>query len=310
MRYETAGDPMSGLKWSKRTTRKIAEELASLNIIVSHKTVGKMLKQMGFSLRANQKQLMSGATDSAQSREDRNLQFNYISEMREAYAKSGHPVISVDSKKKEMVGNFKNSGRTWDNTPVLVNDHDFRSDATGMAVPYGIYDTQANRGKIVVGISSDTPAFAVSAITQWWKNEGVRRYSKARKLLILADSGGSNGARPRGWKYYLQHKLCDRSHLEVTVCHYPTGTSKWNPIEHRLFSEISKNWAGKPLDSYETALKYIRTTRTTSGLKVTAQLDTKTYLKGETFSDNEMDELALVRHDTLPKWNYSLHPRQ
>lgn len=309
MRYDTAGDPMTGLKWTKRTTRKIAEELSSLNIHVSHRTVGKLLRQLGFSLGANQKQLGCGKASSAQSKEDRNRQFDYISSVREAFAKSNDPTISVDSKKKEMVGSFRNNGRVWTDQPIIVNDHDFRSDALGMAVPYGIYDTQANRGRIVVGTSSDTPAFAVGAIAQWWQKEGMKSYPKARKLLILADGGGSNGSRPRGWKYHLQHKLCDQSHLEITVCHYPTGTSKWNPIEHRMFSEVSKNWAGRPLDSYETVLKYIRTTKTTSGLRVTAELDTRNYEKGESFSKSDMDQLALVRHETLPSWNYSLHPR-
>jgi len=306
--FETAGDPMTGLKWTKKTTRKIAAELANLNIHVSHTTVGKLLHRMGYSLRVNQKQLVCGSA-ALLPKEVRNQQFEYIRQLREAFTSAGNPVISVDTKKKEMIGNFINHGRSWNAVPVQVNDHDFRSDAEGMAVPYGIYDTQANRGKIILGTSYDTPAFAVGAIDKWWRTEGSNRYANARELLILADSGGSNGVRPLAWRYHLQDKLSDQHSLNVTVCHYPTGTSKWNPIEHRLFSEISKNWAGKPLDSYETMLRYIRKTTTTTGLGVTAQLDKRNYVKGETFSKEEMNQLRLVRHETLPKWNYSFSPR-
>ena len=308
MRHETAGDPMSGLKWTKRTTRKIAEELATLNIQVSHATVAKLLHQMGFSLRANEKTISSGVKVSASAKEERNLQFEYISVLRCTFEQQGDPVISVDTKKKEMIGHFKNNGQTWSDAPIPVNDHDFRSEASGMAVPYGIYDTQCNREKIIIGISSDTPAFAVSAIEQWWKTEGKKRYPRSNKLLILADSGSSNGVRPRAWRYYLQHVICNKHQLDITVCHYPTGTSKWNPIEHRLFSEISKNWAGKPLGNYETVLKYIRTTKTSTGLKVTAQLNKNNYPKGESISEYEMAQLALTRHDVFPKLNYSLVP--
>ena len=308
MRHEIAGDPISGLKWTKRATRRIAEELATLNIQVSHATVAKLLHQMGFSLRANEKTISSGANVSASAKEERNVQFEYISALRNAFEKQGDPIISVDTKKKEMIGNFKNNGQTWNNTPVSVNDHDFRSDASGMAVPYGIYDTQANKGKIIVGISSDTPAFAVNAIEKWWKTEGNKRYPASTKLLILADSGGSNGVRPRAWKYHLQKVICNQHNLDITVCHYPTGASKWNPIEHRLFSEISKNWAGKPLQNYETVLKHIRTTKTSTGLRVTAQLNKNIYPKGELISENEMAQLTLTRHDVLPKLNYSLAP--
>jgi hypothetical protein len=309
MEYETAGDPMTSLKWTKRTTRKIAAELANLTIHVSHTTVGKLLHRMGYSLRVNQKQLVCG-TSAPLPNGVRNQQFEYISQLRGDFTAAGNPVISVDTKKKEMIGNFKNNGRSWNAQPIQVKDHDFRSDAEGMAVPYGIYDTQANRGKIILGMSYDTPAFAVGAIDKWWKTEGNNRYANARELLILADSGGSNGVRPLAWRYHLQDRLCDQHTLKVTVCHYPTGASKWNPIEHRLFSEISKNWAGKPLESYETVLKYIRKTTSSTGLRVSAQLDKKIYRKGETFSKEEMNQLSLVRHETLPKWNYSLSPRR
>lgn len=308
LQFDTAGDPMTGLKWTRRTTRKIAAELATLNIHVSHATVGKLLHEMGFSLRGNQKQLACG-TSAPPSMEERDQQFKYIGQLRKTYATAGNPVISVDTKKKEMIGHFKNPGQSWNAEPIQVYDHDFRSDAVGMAVPYGIYDTQANRGKVIVGTSYDTPAFAVGAINTWWKTEGCKRYATSRELLILADGGGSNGVRPLAWRYHLQNTLCDPNALQVRVCHYPTGASKWNPIEHRLFSEISKNWAAKPLDSYETLLKCIRKTTTKTGLKVTAQLDPKTYIKGETFSKEEMKQLSLVRHEMLPKRNYTLFPR-
>jgi len=300
---------MTDLKWTKKTTRKIAEELMALNIHISHKTVSKLLHQMDFSLRSNMKSITIGSNQSAQARADRDLQFNYIGERREQFEEHGDPVISVDTKKKEMIGNFKNTGKRWNDSPILVNDHDFRSYAEGMAVPYGIYDTQAVRGKIIVGTSSDTPAFAANAVARWWKTEGKKRYPTSKKLLILADNGGSNGSRPKAWKFHLQNELCDRYGLDVTVCHYPSGTSKWNPIEHRLFSEISKNWAGMPLTDYETVLKYIRKTKTSTGLKVTAQLNTSIYAKGESISKEVMEQLALTRHDILPNLNYTLAPR-
>jgi Rhodopirellula transposase DDE domain len=187
-------------------------------------------------------------------------------------------------------------------------DHDFRSDAKGMAIPYGIYDPARNQGFVVVGTSHETPAFAAQAVVLWWRSCGRRMYARTKGLLILADCGGGNSARSRGWKYHLQHKLCNRFGLKVTMCHYPPGASKWNPIEHRLFSEISKNWAGKPLVSYETVVKYIRRTTTSRGLKVRACLLRKTYAKGEALSDRDMKQVVLTHHKTLPQWNYTLTP--
>jgi hypothetical protein len=302
MTHDTAGDPMTGLKWTRRTTAKIAAELQSLSIDVSERTVARLLKQMGFSLRVNHKKL------SAASPAERDAQFAHIAALRERCAAQGVPLISTDTKKKELVGCFKNGGVAWGRQPILVNDHDFRSAAIGIAIPYGIYDVQANQGTVFVGTSHDTPEFAVHCIARWWRSEGQRRYRHASELAILADGGGSNGSHSRAWKYGLQTQLCNHHGLHVTVAHYPTGASKWNPIEHRLFSEISKNWAGRPLDSYETILNYLRTTTTTTGLRVRAHLLRKAYEKGLKISDSRMDELALTKDAALPKWNYTLRP--
>lgn len=214
----------------------------------------------------------------------------------------------MDTKKKELIGNFKNDGQSWEKEPVEVNDHDFPSDATGKAIPYGIYDTQMNRGSIFLGTTHDTPAFAVDSIVSWWDNEGQNSYPCADEILILADCGESNSARSIVWKYRLKQKLCDDYGLTVHVCHYPPGSSKWNPIEHRMFAEISKNWAGKPLTCYETVLKYIRTTKTSGNLKLKAYYVRKKYETGERVSDKKMKTLGIIKHKTLPQWNYTLTP--
>jgi len=305
MEHETAGDPITGLKWTRKTTGKIAEKLKALDINVSANTVGRILKEMGFSLRVNHKKKPSG-TKNPPKPADRDRQFIYIGELRERFAREGYPVISVDTKKKEAVGNFKNNGNSWEQKPIEVNDHDFRSDAIGMAVPYGIYDTILNQGAIFVGDSYDTPAFAVDCINLWWRIHGQKYYPNARELLILADSGGSNSNRSRVWKWGIQQKLCLKHNLTVTVCHYPPGSSKWNPIEHRLFSEISKNWAGVPLESYEKVIKYARTTTTATSLKVRARLIRKEYQKGQQVSDEDMNNLSIEKHDIFPNWNYTL----
>ena len=298
---------MTGLKWTRRTTEKIAKELKNhQDIHVSANTVGRLLTEMDFSLRVNHKKLSSG---SQADRSERDEQFNYIAKVKEEFVGSGHPVVSVDTKKKEMVGNFKNAGTSWTKEPILVKDHDFRSEAVGMAVPYSLYDVQLNRGSVFVGMSSDTAEFAVDSIERWWSSEGINSYPSADHLLILADGGGSNAVRNRAWKFNLQEKLCDRHNIAVTVCHYPTGASKWNPVEHRLLSEISKNWAGRPLDSYKTIINYIRTTKTTTGLTVNARLVKKTYKTGIKILDEEMASLSLHPHDTQPKRNYTLRPR-
>jgi hypothetical protein len=293
---------MTGLKWSRRTTDKIAVHLAELGIFVSSNTVARLLHQMGYSLHINHKML---PTDSSP---DRDQQFEYISELRTSFQRRNHPIISVDSKKRELVGNFKNPGTRWCRSPILVNDHDFRTDSIGIAIPYGIYDLLANRGSIFLGISHDTACFAARSIATWWSREGLCRYPRISNLLILADTGGSNSNRTHAWKMEIQKQLCNRFNLTVTIAHYPTGTSKWNPVEHRLFSEISKNWAGEPLTTYEKILKFIRTTSTQTGLRVTAYFDRTTYDTGITPTDEERRQLRLHPHDTLPKWNYTIAP--
>ena len=307
LKHDKAGDPVRGLKWTRKTTRKVAGQLRKVGIHISANTVGRLLKKMGFSLRVNQKTLESG-NKNPPPRRVRNRQFKYINTKRDQFASQQLPIVSVDTKKKEMVGNFKNNGTAWGTESYQVKDHDFRSDAKGMAIPYGILDTQTNQGFVVVGTCRETPAFAVDAIVLWWKTSGRLLYSWSDQLLILADCGGGNNARARAWKYHLQHELCDPYQLTVTVCHYPPGASKWNPIEHQLFSHISSNWAGIPLESYETVLNYLRTTRNSSGLHVSARLVNKSYEKGERISQNDMDQLALTRHKILPRWNYTVAP--
>ena len=302
MKHETAGDPMTGLKWTRRTTGKIAAELRSLGIEVSDRTVAKLLKDMGFSLRVNHKKLPGV------DHPDRDAQFARIAELRERCAAENEPAISIDTKKKELVGEFKNPGAKWDREPELVNDHDFRSDALGIAVPYGIYDLHANRGTLFVGTSYDTPAFAVDCVEKWWRTEGRKRYPGAKKIAILADGGGSNGSACRAWKHGLQHRLCNRHRISVTVAHFPPGASKWNPIEHRLFSELSKNWAGRPLDSFDTIVNYARTTSTTTGLRVRAHLVRKPYRRGVKITKAQMRDISITTDEALPKWNYTIRP--
>jgi Rhodopirellula transposase DDE domain len=303
MEHDTAGGPMTGIRWARRTTEKIANELASLGIAICPNTVAKILKDLDYRLRVNHKKL-SGKKDPS-----RDEQFGYICAQRQSFTERGLPVISIDSKKRELVGKFKNQGATWCRQPTLVKDHDFRSEATGIALPYGVYDLAANHGCLFVGTSHDTPAFAADNLARWWNYYGHRRYPAATELLVLADSGGSNGARTRAWKHSLQDRLCDRHGLTVTVCHYPTSASKWNPIEHRMFSEISKNWAGHPLDSYETILNYARTTRTNTGLRIDAYLVRADYPTGIKPNSTDMKQLRVRPHDTQPTRNYTLSPR-
>jgi len=302
LEYDTAGDPMTGLKWSRRTTAKIAIALTDFGVVVSANTVARLLHQMGYSLRVNHKQLATSHSP------DRNDQFRYLFDLRDQFQRQGIPIISVDTKKRELVGPFKNAGARWDLAPRRVNDHDFRSDATGVAIPYGIYDVLANRGSVMVGVSHDTPAFAAHAIAHWWDQEGSLRYPRARRLLILGDTGGSNGYRCRAWKTELQSQLADSRGLTLTIAHYPTGASKWNPIEHRLFSEISKNWAGEPLDSYQKILRFIRSTKTKTGLAVTAHLDRHNYPTGIAPTPEQLQVLKVKPHEILPRWNYTISP--
>jgi len=303
MQHETAGDPVTGLKWTRKTTAKIAKELQENGISVGPRTVSRLLKVMGYSLRVNHKKL---SRVSKIAPEVRNAQFEHIAKLRMDSTARGVPVISVDTKKKELIGQFKNPGVAWNRKPIEVNDHDFPSQALGKAVPYGIYDIEANLGTLFVGNSKDTAEFAVESIEKWWLTEGQRRYPWAKQLVVLADGGGSNGSTNRAWKHHLYHLLVERHGISVTVAHYPPGTSKWNPIEHKLFSEISKNWSGRPLDSFETVLNYIRSTTTSTGLEVTAHLVDQDYEKGIKITDDQMRDLPITWHDSLPKWNYTL----
>jgi len=307
MKYETAGDPVTGCKWTRKTTAKVAQQLKRVGIRVSANTVGRLLKQMDFSLRKNIKSLESGLSKPPDPRK-RDLQFRYIRSQIRDYVANKMPVISVDTKSRELIGSFHRSGRKWSQEPIKVLDHDFPSDAQGVSIPYGIYDLSRNEGFVCVGTSCDTSEFAVDSIRTWWLQAGSAHYPHADRLLILADCGGSNGYRTRLWKHQFQVAFCNRFSLQVKVCHYPPGSSKWNPIEHRMFSFISNNWAAHPLLDYETVLKFIRTTKTTTGLKIRAFLNKKQYLKGIKISDRKMKDIALKRYTLRPNWNYSICP--
>jgi hypothetical protein len=303
MEHDVAGDPITGVRWTRRTTKKISEELQALDIHVCPRTVARLLEDLDYALRVNHKRVSQGSGP------DRNEQFEYIAEQRTRFRERDLPIVSIDSKKKELIGNFKNPGTTWRRTPELVYDHDFRSEADGFAIPYGVYDVRANRGTVYVGTSHDTSDFAVDNLSRWWASEGVERYRDASELLVLADGGGSNNPRHRAFKYALQTRLADPYRLSVTLCHYPTGASKWNPVEHRLFSAISNNWAGQPLRSYEVMLKYIRTTTTKTGLRVSAHLIDQDYPTAVKVSDDQIASLTLERHEIQPLRNYTIHPR-
>lgn len=307
MKYETAGDPVSGCKWTRKTTGKIAQQLKRAGIGVSANTVGRLLKKMDFSLRINLKSLESGLKNPPAPRQ-RNQQFRYIRSQIQDYASHGLPVISVDTKSRELIGPFHQPGRRWSQAPIEVLDHDFPSDAQGVAIPYGVYDFCRNEGFVCVGTSRDTSEFAVDTINAWWQKAGSVYYPEADHLLVLADCGGSNGYRTRLWKHRLQIALCNRHRLCVKVCHYPPGASKWNPIEHKMFSFISNNWAAHPLIDYETVLKFIRTTKTSAGLKIRAFLNTKQYKKGIRINDQQMQTIKIKYYTQRPNWNYSFVP--
>ncbi|MBM3149197.1 MAG: ISAzo13 family transposase [Chloroflexi bacterium] len=307
MKYETAGDPVSGCKWTRKTTGKIARQLKRMGIGVSGNTVGRLLKKMDYSLRRNLKSLESGLRNPPVPHL-RDRQFRYIRSQIQAYAAHGLPVISVDTKSRELIGAFHQPGRQWCQRAMPVFDHDFPSDAQGIAIPYGIYDFCRNEGFVNVGTSRDTAEFAVASIRTWWQMMGLENYPDADHLLILADCGGSNGYRTRLWKHQLQVAFADPFKLHVKVCHYPPGASKWNPIEHRMFSFISNNWAAHPLTDYETVLKFIRTTKTMAGLKIRAALHSKEYQKGIRICDKQMQSVTLKQHTQRPRWNYSISP--
>ncbi len=297
----TAGDPMSLLRWTSKSTARVAEELTRRGHPISADTVGRRLRELEYSLQANLK------TKEGSAPPGRDEQFRYINAQVKRFLKRGEPILSIDAKKKERVGAFKNAGRTWrpKGQPYRVNVYDYPSLAVGTAIPYGAYDVQRNEGFVNGGMSHDTAEFAVESLRRWWRLFGRRRYPRAKALLLCADGGGSNGSRNRAWKYHLQ-QLADHLGVAITVCHYPPGTSKWNKIEHRMFSFISLNWRGQPLVSYETAVNLISATRTRGGLRVKAILDPRSYEAGTKISDEEMEAIRLERHARYPDWNYTI----
>jgi hypothetical protein len=299
---ETAGSPMSGQKWQRSSLRHLSVEMEKKEHPISHPTIERLLKKLKYSLKANVKR-QAGANHP-----DRNTQFEYLDSLKKAFITAGRPVISVDTKKKELIGNFKNAGRGWCQQAEVVNDHDFDQDALGKAVPYGIYDLIHNLGYVYVGKSADTPEFAVTMIACWWQTEGCQLYPNQTQLLILADAGGSNGYRLRLWKQQVQEQLADKLGLEVNVCHYPTGTSKWNPVEHRLFGPISINWAGQPLRTFEIMLALIRGTLTEKGLQVKAFLVEQVFEKGIKVAEEVFQAINIQPHETCSKWNYTIRP--
>jgi len=299
----STGNPMTMLKWTCKSTRTISDELNRKGFNISHSTVRSILKEHDYSLQSNKKML------SGKNHPDRDAQFKHIDRSVKRFIRQIQPVISVDTKKKELVGNFKNSGKTWAKEGEATNvlDHDFRSYGKGVAVPYGTYDLQRNEGFVNVGTSADTAEFAVNSIFQWWRYFGKKYYPDAEALLICADGGGSNSSRSRAWKFYLQ-ELANKIGISITVCHYPPGTSKWNKIEHRMFSFISMNWKGKPLENYETVVKSIAATKTRKGLKIKSRLDKSKYQKGQKISKEEFSEINLKFNDKFPLWNYAIKP--
>jgi transposase len=300
---ETRGDPESPLRWTCKSTRQLSKEMARQGYDVSHVTIAELLHDLGYSLQANAKTLEGGKHP------DRDVQFNYINKEVKQFLDRGQPVISVDTKKKELVGNFKNPGREWQpqGTPEEVEVHDFPSPESPKVIPYGIYDIGQNMGWVNVGCDHDTASFAVASIRRWWLSMGKAIYPKARELMICADGGGSNGYRVRLWKVELQ-SFASETGFRITTCHFPPGTSKWNKIEHRLFSHISMNWRGRPLVSHEVIVKLIGKTSTDQGLRVKAKLDKRKYPTKIKISDQEMEQVKLKPHSFHGEWNYSISP--
>jgi Rhodopirellula transposase DDE domain len=301
----TRGDPQSPLLWTSRSVANLAAELRSQGFEVAETTVRRQLQRLGYSLQANRK------SHEGADHPDRDRQFKHIAEVCGKALCDEEPVISVDTKKKELIGNYKNKGRELAPTgkPILVNTHDFKDEQAGKAIPYGIYDVGRDEGYVSVGISADTAQFAVGSIEAWWRGLGRKRYPKAKTLTITADCGGSNGYRTRLWKTELQ-RLADRTGLHIRVMHYPPGTSKWNKIEHRLFSYISINWRAKPLVSRQAVIDLIASTKTSTGLKVYARLDPNTYATKVQVSDEQMDAIRVQGEDFHPEWNYTITPRR
>jgi hypothetical protein len=298
---QISGDPMTGRKWVRRSLRHLSRDLLKQGHQACPNTVGRLFRKQDFSLKSNRK------GQSGQSHPDRDRQFRHIQRRRKRFTAAGLPVVSVDAKKKELVGNFKNAGVAWRRRPESVNIYDFIHDAQCRATPYALYDPGRNRGMVALGTSADTAQFAADSIERWWRQEGRQAYPRAGELLVLADGGGSNGHRSRLFKLSLQ-EFANSSGMALTVCHYPTGASKWNPVEHRLLSPISINWAGKPLRSLDTMLGYIRGTTTKSGLSVRAWLNTRTYQTKIKVSNEQIRSLNLKRLPTCPDWSYTIRP--
>jgi Rhodopirellula transposase DDE domain len=302
VRDDTAGDPVTGLRWTHKATRTVAEHLRRQGFRVSHTTVARLLRQCGYALRTNRKRL-------ARTHEpDRDRQFRLIERRRRWFLGRGLPVLSVDTKKKELVGEFKNPGACWRREARAVLDHDFPSAAVGRAIPFGIYDQGRDLGFVVVGTSHETAAFAVAALRTWWRRSGRWRHPAARRWLIEADCGGANGNRRWAWKVGLQ-RLADEFDVAITVSHYPPGASKWNRIEHRMFNLISRNWAGEPLVSYETILNHIRRTTSATGFRCWAVLDETTYETKQPVTAAERATVRLRPYKVLPQWNYTILPK-
>lgn len=300
----TFGDPENPLRWTTKSIRNLADELKAEGYQIGYRKVGYLLEEMGYSLQMNQKMKQVG-----EQHPDRDEQFKHINEKAKAFGAANLPVISIDCKKKELVGSFKNVGSEYapKKHPVEVLDHDFPLPGLGKAAPYGVYDISANEGYVSVGISADTAQFAVATIRSWWYSMGIKRYPTAKQLLITADGGGSNGSRNRLWKTEIQ-KLANETGLEISVCHFPPGTSKWNKIEHRMFSQISKNWRGKPLESLAVIVNLIAATTTRTGLAIQCQLDSSQYPKGIKISDKELASVNMIGDAFHPNWNYSILP--
>ena len=301
----TRGDPMRPLRWTCKSTSNLAVQLASEGHPVSPRTVASLLKKQGYSLQSPRK------TREGSNHQDRNTQFEHLDARVMRYLRTGDPVVSVDTKKKELVGNFLNKGREWrpKGSPVEVNVHDFQDKELGKVAPYGVYDIGANQGWVSIGINHDTAEFAVETIRRWWKRMGHGLYGGASRLLITADSGGSNGPRVKLWKLHLQ-KLADELGMKIEVCHFPPGTSKWNKIEHRMFCHITRNWRGRPLDSTEVVVKLIGSTRTKSGLRIKAAIDRRKYHKGISVTKAEMEEINIKPNKFHGEWNYIISPRR
>lgn len=300
----TRGDPQSPLRWTCKSTRNLAEALAAHGHQVSHQTVARLLQEMGYNLQVNRK------TREGASHPDRNAQFEYIAKRVRSFQRRGQPVVSVDTKKKELIGDFRNGGREWqpEGTPEEVRCKDFKDKDLGKIAPYGVYDSTTNQGWVSVGIDHDTARFATETLRRWWSHMGMRVYPRAKGVLVTADAGGSNSSRSRLWKAALQ-RLADEIGLRITVCHFPPGTSKWNTIEHRMFCHITENWRGRPLVGRAVAVNLIGGTRTRAGLRINAELDTNSYETGLEVSDEEYAAIEIKRATFHGDWNYTISPR-